>query len=231
MKIPAVRDFQFTDMLWNGKGEEMCSFLQTSKENTPFRKNPGKFPVVPKAKLTINGKEFSFVRQGFTKQNKSLFHFNRFDLGFPVRRCLKILVILIRSVLPVKTGVFSTYRFTPGDSPSRRDDSLNEEENKKIALKKQEFSNQTGISRSAHLVRGQVTVELILLAVVLIVIAQLIINQIKNNAYLKAFAEGPAQVVANMISNGNWKRSPEESKKDHPNSHRRHFSWDPPNPP
>ena len=93
---------------------------------------------------------------------------------------------------------------------------------------KQEFSNQTGISRSARLARGQVTVELILLAVVLIVIAQLIINQIKNNDYLKAFAEGPAQVVGNMISNGNWKRNPEESKKDHPNSHQRHFSWDPP---
>ena len=74
--------------------------------------------------------------------------------------------------------------------------------------------------------KGQVTTELILLGVVLIVLAQLVINQIKNNKYMEDFAKGPSQVLANMISNGNWKKNPEDSKNEHPNSHGRHYSWD-----
>ena len=75
--------------------------------------------------------------------------------------------------------------------------------------------------------RGQITTELILLGVVLIVLAQLVLNQIKNNKYVEDFAKGPSQVLANMISNGNWKKDSEESKSAHPNSHERHYSWDP----
>ena len=75
--------------------------------------------------------------------------------------------------------------------------------------------------------KGQVTTELILLGVVLIILAQLVLNQIKNNKYVEDFAKGPSQVLANMISNGNWKKNPEKSKEEHPNSHDRHYSWDP----
>ena len=75
--------------------------------------------------------------------------------------------------------------------------------------------------------KGQVTVELILLGVVLIILSQLVINQIKTNKYVEDFAKGPSQVVANMIANGNWKKSSDESKSEHPNIHERHYSWDP----
>ena len=75
--------------------------------------------------------------------------------------------------------------------------------------------------------KGQVTVELILLGVVLIVLSQLVVNQIKTNNYIKDFAKGPSQVVANMMANGNWKKNPDESKAEHPNIHERHYSWDP----
>ena len=60
--------------------------------------------------------------------------------------------------------------------------------------------------KSSSFRKGQVTVELILLGVVLIVLSQLVINQIKTNKYLEDFAKGPSQVVANMIANGNWKK-------------------------
>ena len=75
--------------------------------------------------------------------------------------------------------------------------------------------------------KGQVTVELILLAVVLIFLSQLIIHQIKTNKYIEDFAKGPSQVVANMIANGNWKKEPSESREEHPNIHEKHYSWDP----
>ena len=75
--------------------------------------------------------------------------------------------------------------------------------------------------------KGQVTVELILLAVVLIFLSQLVINQIKNNKYIEDFAKGPSQVMANMIANGNWQKEPSKSREEHPNLHERHYSWDP----
>ena len=78
-----------------------------------------------------------------------------------------------------------------------------------------------------HSSKGQVTVELILLAVVLIFLSQLVINQIKTNKYIEDFAKGPSQVVANMIANGNWQKDPSKSKEEHPNLHERHYSWDP----
>ena len=75
--------------------------------------------------------------------------------------------------------------------------------------------------------KGQVTVELILLGVVLIVVAQIVLKQIKDNEYIEDFAKGPSQVIANMMANGNWRKDPADSKTDHPNSHKRHYSWDP----
>ena len=83
------------------------------------------------------------------------------------------------------------------------------------------------LQKHSHHSKGQVTVELILLGVVLIVLSQLVVNQIKTNNYIKDFAKGPSQVVANMMANGNWKKNPEESKAEHPNIHERHYSWDP----
>jgi len=83
------------------------------------------------------------------------------------------------------------------------------------------------LRKHLHQNKGQVTVELILLGVVLIILSQLVINQIKTNDYIKDFAKGPSQVVANMMANGNWKKNPAESKAEHPNIHEKHYSWDP----
>ena len=96
-------------------------------------------------------------------------------------------------------------------------------------MRKKSFSQRLShpSHRSSSFRKGQVTVELILLGVVLIVLSQLVINQIKTNKYMEDFAKGPSQVVANMIANGNWKKSPDESKGEHPNMHERHYSWDP----
>ena len=84
----------------------------------------------------------------------------RFDLKFPVPLCFKAPVTL------AKAGIVSTYRFASRDSRFRGTDGLrgtgglhgtdrqsgtdgvNENENEIFAIKKQEFSNQTGISLS-----------------------------------------------------------------------------------
>ena len=78
----------------------------------------------------------------------------RFDLNFPVRFCLKTPaqpVPPIQPVIPATAGIVSTHRAAVGDSrfcrKAGRDGSagVNENENKKFAVKKREFSNQTGI--------------------------------------------------------------------------------------
>ena len=60
--------------------------------------------------------------------------------------------------------------------------------------------------------KGQVTVELILLATVLLVLGQVIFKTLREGEYLKAFARGPTQVMGNMMANGNWKRDPGSSR-------------------
>ena len=101
--------------------------------------------------------------------------------------------------------------------------------NSPFSIRRKSFSRPLShhLRKHSHRSKGQVTVELILLGVVLIILSQLVINQIKTNNYIKDFAKGPSQVVANMMANGNWKKNPEESKAEHPNIHEKHYSWDP----
>ena len=101
----------------------------------------------------------------------------RFDLSFPVRLCLKIpaqpvisalsvlpapSVIFAPSVIPAqpdipahpvipaKAGTSSTHRPAPRDSHLSGTDGMNENENKKLALNRQEFSNQIGIKKTGE---------------------------------------------------------------------------------
>ena len=79
--------------------------------------------------------------------------------------------------------------------------------------------------------RGQVTVEYILLAVVLIVLFQLAANTLRDNGYLKNFQDAPNKIFVNLIENGNgagWAKSVSapESRNYHPNHHKLHFTSD-----
>ena len=75
--------------------------------------------------------------------------------------------------------------------------------------------------------KGQITVEYLLLAVVVLVLSRLAFNTLKNGDYLDDFVSGPNQYIARMLENGNWQISTQDSKADHPNHTRRHLSWDP----
>ena len=48
-------------------------------------------------------------------------------------------------VLPVQAGIASTHRSALEDSRLRKNDGVNEIENKKLSLKNRNFSNQTGV--------------------------------------------------------------------------------------
>ena len=101
---------------------------------------------------------------GRKAQRKQSGNFNRFDL--PVRLCLKTSapsvfpaqlvlpaesVISAESVSPAKAGISSTHRFIQrdwndrmsGDDELCGNDKVNENGNKKLVVKKQEFSNQS----------------------------------------------------------------------------------------
>ena len=51
--------------------------------------------------------------------------------------------------------------------------------------------------------KGQVTVEYILLAVVLITLFQLTSNTFKDNGYLNEFQDTPHDIFRNLVENGN----------------------------
>ena len=71
---------------------------------------------------------------------------------------------------------------------------------------------------------GQVTAEYLLLAVVLIILFSLTANTLRDNDYLKGFQDKPKALFTNMVENGNWEPSKEESQKNHPNQHHLHYT-------
>ena len=73
--------------------------------------------------------------------------------------------------------------------------------------------------------KGQITVELLLLSVVLIIIAQVVFNKIKSERYLAPLTTFARDAVGNMIENGSWIRNKEEARAQHPNNLERHYSW------
>ena len=71
---------------------------------------------------------------------------------------------------------------------------------------------------------GQVTVEYLLLAVVLLVLFQVSTNTFKNNDSLKNFQETPRNIFKNMVENGNWEPTPDKSRKLHPNHYESQYT-------
>ena len=73
--------------------------------------------------------------------------------------------------------------------------------------------------------KGQITVEILLLASVLIVIGQVVFNKIKSERYLAPLTTFARDAVGNMIENGSWNRNKAEARAQHPNNLERHYSW------
>ena len=99
----------------------------------------------------------------------------------------------------------------------------------RINMKNQEDQNlfkQSKISLNSQ--RGQVTVEILLLALVLTVFFHSVIKVIRDGGSFDNFASTPNKLIGHMIANGNWKRNEMASKNDHPNRYGRRYSWDPP---
>ena len=65
--------------------------------------------------------------------------------------------------------------------------------------------------------RGQVTVEYILLAVVMIAAFQAGTKALQKWKLLEDFQKLPGKVFQNMVENGNLIQDPEESRRKHPN--------------
>ena len=73
---------------------------------------------------------------------------------------------------------------------------------------------------------GQVTMEYILLAVVLITLFQIATKTLRDNDYLKNFQDTPNKIFVNLIKNGNWEVDETASRGLHPNQHLLHFTPD-----
>ena len=71
--------------------------------------------------------------------------------------------------------------------------------------------------------KGQVTVEYILLAVVLITLFQLTSNTFKDNGYLNEFQDTPHDKFRNLVENGNGEVNLDKSRSEHPNHHEAHY--------
>lgn len=95
----------------------------------------------------------------------------------------------------------------------------------KLFLEKNPFK-QSKFSLNSQ--RGQVTVEILLLALVLTVFFHSVIKIIRDGGAFDKFASTPNKLIGHMIANGNWKRNEMASKNDHPNRYGRRYSWDPP---
>ena len=74
--------------------------------------------------------------------------------------------------------------------------------------------------------RGQVTVEYILLAVVLISLFQIATVTLRDNDYLKGFQETPNKIFMNLVENGNWETDVVKSRSLHPGHHDHHYTSD-----
>lgn len=71
---------------------------------------------------------------------------------------------------------------------------------------------------------GQVTVEYILLAVVLITLFQLASKTLKDNDYLANFTDTPYAIFVHLAEHGNWEPDKNESRNLHPNNHELHYT-------
>lgn len=73
--------------------------------------------------------------------------------------------------------------------------------------------------------KGQTTVEILLLSAVLVIIAQLVLNQIRKQDQLRPLTSLMNQSLSHMISTGSWNSEKSEAQRQHPNNLQRHYSW------
>lgn len=71
--------------------------------------------------------------------------------------------------------------------------------------------------------RGQMIIETILLAIVLLGITLFVADFFKREELIKKMISGPWQNLSGMIQNGVWAPS-SQGMRSHPNSHNRHIS-------
>ena len=74
--------------------------------------------------------------------------------------------------------------------------------------------------------RGQITVEYILLAVVLVSLFTLMTKTLKDGDYLNEFHDGPTKLLKSMVQNGNFELDEDKSFELHPNQHDMHYTPD-----
>ena len=74
--------------------------------------------------------------------------------------------------------------------------------------------------------KGQVTVEYILLAVIVIVAFQATTQALERWELLKEFQETPGKVFKSMVENGNLIPNEEKSRQQHPNHHASQYTPD-----
>ena len=72
------------------------------------------------------------------------------------------------------------------------------------------------------------TTEYILMAIVVIIGAQVAFNQIKGPPNLmQDLLNKPNKMIGNMMENGVWDDTPASARRRHPNHHERHLTIDP----
>ena len=74
--------------------------------------------------------------------------------------------------------------------------------------------------------KGQITVEYLLLAVVLMAFFAVITKNFKNNKHLKNFQDKPNALFENMVENGNRQFDKAASQERHPNQLDMHYTPD-----
>ena len=76
-------------------------------------------------------------------------------------------------------------------------------------------------------IKGQVTTEFLLMAIVLVGLSHLAFQQIKNQGMFDNLVSGPNEMIANMLENGVWQRDRQAARERHPNHYNRHLTIDP----
>jgi hypothetical protein len=74
--------------------------------------------------------------------------------------------------------------------------------------------------------QGQMTVEMILIATILVSVALAFSQQARSSGFLASMVEGPWKPLQGMIEDGVWMKAGDLSKGYHPNQVGRHGSDD-----
>ncbi len=71
------------------------------------------------------------------------------------------------------------------------------------------------------------TTEYILMAIVVIIGAQVAFKRIEEGDLMQDLLNKPNKMIGNMMENGVWDDTPASARRRHPNHHERHLTIDP----